>query len=252
MKQDSLAELHLEANRTVYRPRHNADMFLEKVFMLVQKMFDHHERREAFHALVLCKSLYHNGSRRVVGGDFADGSKRLDTAIRDLMDESLVPAVSGAFCTFKFDLYERNLHKVEGRSCALRWSSSSQTSGMPFMDAARAARLLRTAYMSITCNERLERPSACFHTSNVKLLDWLQKKAWSEIRTNIFQSIRIRLPAELTEIVFEFALAAEELPCNPALWDACRCGNMQEGALERYLRMKPEYAHNVRRFVADF
>ena len=43
----------------------------------------------------------------------------------------------------------------------------------------------------------------------------LQKKAWSEIRSNIFCTLQTAFPAELLELVFEWTLVAEEIPLNP-------------------------------------
>lgn len=47
------------------------------------------------------------------------------------------------------------------------------------------------------------------------MLQWLQKKAWSEIWTSLMLTAGTILPVELAERVFEYAFEEEEIPANP-------------------------------------
>ncbi|KAK5170242.1 uncharacterized protein LTR77_004828 [Saxophila tyrrhenica] len=97
-----------------------------------------------------------------------------------------------------------------------------------YRNFASAARLLRTAYLEHNCNSPQDdeddddyapswrrQPPDCFHQSSRDMLEFLQKRAWPEIRYNVFSTAGTVLPAELTEHVFQYALSAEELPLEP-------------------------------------
>lgn len=60
-------------------------------------------------------------------------------------------------------------------------------------------------------------PYGCFHLSSANMLHWLQTQAWSEIRASVMLTAGSKLPAELAERVFEFALKAEEIPQDPSV-----------------------------------
>ena len=56
----------------------------------------------------------------------------------------------------------------------------------------------------------------CFHYVHHHLLEDLQKHAHIEVRAGVLLAVGRRLPVELTDEIFEYALAAE---CLPAKWE---------------------------------
>jgi hypothetical protein len=49
------------------------------------------------------------------------------------------------------------------------------------------------------------------------MLGWLQEKAWGEVRSAVFMTIGRILPTEITEVVVEWTLQAEEVPACPSI-----------------------------------
>jgi hypothetical protein len=86
----------------------------------------------------------------------------------------------------------------------------------------------------------------CFHTRTFDLLEWLQTKAWSEIRARVFQAVGPYLPTEITEDIFEFALVAEGIPLHPQLEENALVNAPDSAGLESQpprheKRLKAEY-----------
>lgn len=59
----------------------------------------------------------------------------------------------------------------------------------------------------------------CYHLYNLNLLELLHKKAFGEVKSKVFLTIGTVLPTELTEQIFEFVMAAEEVPLEPRVRD---------------------------------
>jgi len=121
----------------------------------------------------------------------------------------------------------------------LRWYDPPTTGNLGFWDFAGASRYLRSACFQLSCahshdhnhdhhDQDSELRGQCFHTQSLELLDWLQRKAWGEIRSKILRIVGDRLPAELAERIFECALDTEGVP-------------LRLTAKERYLAHSPDY-----------
>ena len=82
----------------------------------------------------------------------------------------------------------------------------------------------------------------------IDLLEWLQKKAWREIRTKVLRTISLRLPAEMTELVIEWVLIAEDVPNVPTVRDKDNHRpEILNGEAYTFYDVKPEYkCRNVR------
>lgn len=66
----------------------------------------------------------------------------------------------------------------------------------------------------------------CDRGRQLQLTEELQKWAYGEIRSGIMITLSARLPRELCLLVFEHAMAAEELPLNSRVWDEEILGGM--------------------------
>lgn len=95
--------------------------------------------------------------------------------------------------------FERPLHRQD--SNAISWSSSF------YWDFAAARRELWDTWVT------KESPT-CWHRQTLKLLEFVQKRAYGEIRAKVMLTIGTKLPPELTESVFERAMLAEEAPLH--------------------------------------
>ncbi|KAK3683259.1 hypothetical protein LTR37_020402 [Vermiconidia calcicola] len=169
----------------------SSDPFLRKAFMLVQKMVDLDLVPEVLHSLVVLKTVYYPRNPRLV--------TRLPNQSHDLIDETLYSLIDG---------------KKIG-PLRLPYTSKIAHQSSVCWDFASAARTLKAAYRSSHCPPE-DQNDKCFHWNSVTLLGWLQQKAWSSIRSNVFQCVAGRLPAELAETVFDYTLKAESIPANPA------------------------------------
>jgi hypothetical protein len=113
-----------------------------------------------------------------------------------------------------------------------------------YHDYARAHRTLSAAMSSVPCNainqhsgaatvysryrsrssmlwkephkhRKRHHDPACFHEDHASLLEFLQKRSYGEVRFRVISTIGTKLPADLTEMVFEHAMAAENAPLKP-------------------------------------
>lgn len=91
---------------------------------------------------------------------------------------------------------------------------SVQTQAPDFLDLPELFRQLRSTYCSIRrgCPPPQADAGACVHTVLADFLSPLQRKAYGEVRAKVMLTIGTRLPAELSELVFEYTLAGEDLP----------------------------------------
>ena len=163
---------------------------------------------ETFHALVLFKSLLNVRNPRVEGIIHANVHGEIDFLIENFVNTAQVPACIGGCPSSKNDL----TGSTQDRYSGLTWRGRGENTRPFFWDFAASGRVLRSAYRTFRCRSS---PDECFHEYSIALLDWLQKKAWSEIRANVLLTVGDLLPAELAEWIFEAALEAEEVPNDP-------------------------------------
>lgn len=90
-----------------------------------------------------------------------------------------------------------------------------------FLNIAAAGRRLRAAYLEQdaadrkVCDAGASHTSPwCFHTAAKPGLRMLQKAAYGEVRAKVMLTIGTLLPAELAELVVEYAMIAEGLPAT--------------------------------------
>lgn len=198
----------------------DAETFIEKAFQLIQVLVDNDRDKDAFHGLILLKSAIRMSYPRMQDGKFLAHHALLHTAIRSLV--SRAPTDDGAESKLCFRRGYVDLH-VNG----LTWRQESEYGRRHtwYWDFAAAKRQLNSTFFQNWCHSRRlydndeydSTSESCFHAVTVELLDWLQTKAWSEIRYNVFRTIGCRLPSELTERVFSYALKAEEIEADPRL-----------------------------------
>lgn len=184
--------------------------FNEKVCTLIDPIIDRGLAKEALQLLILYKTLLRKPGPRWEYGCRVQHS-HLDTKIEQYIGT-------------KGSLNSKHSSHVNSNSeCSLRrtvcdgplWHSDPYVRNTSrYWDLSDAARTLGTVYMSEECGPKPRR-SECFRTVSIKLLDVIQKKAWSEVRHNVFVTLGSVFPAELTETIFGFCLNAEEIPSNP-------------------------------------
>ena len=240
------------------------DVYLQKVFKLVQMLLDLDLRTEALHALVLVKSLYRRDSIRIAEQKHKSvAHKRIDEAIRCLVDESQIPDTARSECDLEQHLREPVKHGYKISIAGLTWCCSrARKLDLTFWNFASAASVLRTACMNYTCDPvtnlyaspRRKKQKHCLHQNSLNILDSLEKKAWSEIRANTIITVGTILPAELTEKVFQYALEAacifgsrpgtsEIVMVQPPEWNrAQNCASgLEPPRAQPYLRIKDGY-----------
>ncbi|KAK5170240.1 uncharacterized protein LTR77_004826 [Saxophila tyrrhenica] len=194
---------------------------LDKCLALIGVVIDNDMAKEAVHALVLLKVHLHAGSKRMTYGDHAPAHKALDRIIYALIDDNNVPngARSCNDVNGKPLTSPHHEHRCTVLMHGLVWHSGPARQGLGEMDFASAARLLRTAYLKHDCGLPHTSCDAsrrqCFHQNSLDLPEYLHKRAWSEVRFNVFSTAGTLLSAELAKHVFEYALVAEEVPFVP-------------------------------------
>ena len=114
-----------------------------------------------------------------------------------------------------------------------------------YWDFASASRLLLAAYDTQDCSlfndpDGDGSTGSCYHENSIELLDWVQRKAWYEIRRNVFSTIGTLLNAELTEKVFTHALEAEGIQLETRLKEGRPDDGQGSVSTERF-RTKERY-----------
>ena len=85
------------------------------------------------------------------------------------------------------------------------------------LDVVDAAKQCREAYFSSQeecIYSQLRGTPRCGHTESAKILQYLQMKAYNEVRTKVLLTIGTLLPADVVELLVEAALVAEGLPVD--------------------------------------
>ncbi|KAK3683260.1 hypothetical protein LTR37_020403 [Vermiconidia calcicola] len=168
----------------------------------------------------------------------------IDEALRCFTDERKIMTSSRRECHVETAHFQ---HTCVIRVGGLKWLSHREDARdrLRYWDFASAARALGAAYTSMKCYPPRD-DKECFHEHSVDLLGWLQTKAWSEIRSNVYRCLGSVFAAELVDRIFDYALVAECITEQPGTqlidveaeargWDATstkeiyRCGNMRYG-----------------------
>lgn len=87
------------------------------------------------------------------------------------------------------------------------------------------------------CTPSGEEDCVCHRRTSLYLLCELQKRAYGRIRATVMLTLGQLAPVDVRELLFEFAMAAEEIPLNPQVL----ASNLHEDA-ERWLRLEPMVA----------
>ena len=195
---------------------------LAKAVTLIQSIIDQGRDREAFHLFILLKTEMRETRSRVRGRWLHEAHETSDKMMGAFSTQ--IPIERGARSHIVVPDGHLNVRlELQG----LHWRQLDDVRGKhnEYWDFAGAARNLQRAYTEKLCTgakrsrgTRVVNPGCpCFHTRSADLLEWLQTKAWSEIRARVFQAVGPYLPPEITEDVFEFALVAEGIPLHPRL-----------------------------------
>lgn len=211
--------------------------FFMKATMLINRLMHEDGIVTALHALILLMSFYRQSSRRVGPdkGYLSTAHRTITRLVRALVEDEIPEfARVGAECLTHPNDHENHLGEIEYEG--LSWRSAPKDHRNLYWNFAEPARLLRLAYFDKDLSHReCESPSyrpyedECFHGVCLDTLNWLQIKAWSEIRTSAFLIAEPKLPAEIVESIFEYALLFEDIPSDPAT---------DETVMARYKRTK--------------
>jgi hypothetical protein len=221
-------ELNDCMNHTVNAFPTHVPAALAKAVALIQPIIDRGRDREVFHLFVLLKTEIRRIRPRVRDLKLNEAHQTLDKvmgafAAQIPIDKSARSHILGVDGHLNVRLELQDVH--------WRQLDSVNRQSTQYWDFASAARTLKTSYTKKLCvgkgyelsyyarRNRQYNPGrdTCFHTRTFELLDWLQTKAWSEIRARVFQAVGRYLPAEITEDIFEFALVAEGISLHPPL-----------------------------------
>lgn len=179
-------------------------------------------------ALVTLKTACHSNNSRLGHLSPQKASQRVDELIKAFTADEEVPSECRIAC---FDdlpdsepldpdsPLDHTKHECEIEFGEMSWSSPPGSRLNQSWDFASAARILRSAYLDrhplIKCNPGNK---SCYHKSSIRMLEWLQRKALSEIRTKVMLTIghhSTRLPQELLDQILAYAIEAEQIPTNP-------------------------------------
>ena len=112
-----------------------------------------------------------------------------------------------------FEVYRRMKRLTDGLEYNAAKLSNDYCLRYPlYLDFPKASRTLMTT-MHGHC-ETGRGQYLCYHELNATALELLQEQAYDEIRLRVFLTIGTKLPAKLTELVFERALQAEHIPAD--------------------------------------
>jgi hypothetical protein len=82
-----------------------------------------------------------------------------------------------------------------------------------YVDAAKSCRDVRSRMSLVECAAKDS--AVCVYNNLLPLLDTLQRRAYEELRLNIEEAIRYRLPTEIKFLIFEHLMETEEVPLDP-------------------------------------
>lgn len=189
---------------------------------LIRELYDF--RGGQYHAFVLLKTTFRAGS---------DPSKGIEATI----DRELIMIAGG-----DSDPAPIPQRKSWSRNRAIKEPEPEipdrteiDDSPLAYHDYAGAKRLLCSTLPACNCkpiptfsgkhaycecdtyDERLD-PTVCKQENLTRLIELFQRRGYGEVRYNTLLAVNGRLPAELLEEIFEYTMAAEELPLNPRIF----------------------------------
>ena len=80
----------------------------------------------------------------------------------------------------------------------------------------------------------------CISNTLLPTLELLQIRAEEEVRKTVWQTVGHKLPAELTNLIYDFALAAEDLPADPEIFVEAR--HVASGEIRTKARLVCEHS----------
>ncbi|KAK5678565.1 hypothetical protein LTS10_009009 [Elasticomyces elasticus] len=216
----------------------------DKIVALMGLMLHHNGSHACFHLVLLAKTLCHGKSPRVRSVGLTELHQELDEVIHALVD---APEDNRMDCDIKECPDDHSKHTCEIEAGGLYWRDSPICDkGIDYWNFASAARTLLSSYQDKGHEFETYRPIGywdrsenCLHVNSVKMLDWLQKKAWGEIHSNVMRVVGHRFPVELADSIFEFALEAECIPAIPGVYEKFRPDNSHSNK-NRGLRYRME------------
>ena len=183
--------------------------FVGKIFLIIQAFINSGHRFAAFRLVIVLKSLHGGWVPRLKFDDSPMIHKNIDSIVRVYIAGEPAPS------PIRNSGNTSHPHRL-----SLDWVAIPDTAKKIHWRFPGAVHILEEAYRRSLkndfCKTRQESGS-CFHMLSVDLLEWLQQKAWSAKRYHVFLAVGALLPAELAERIFEFTLAAEELPYEPVI-----------------------------------
>ncbi|KAK5744385.1 hypothetical protein LTR17_002095 [Elasticomyces elasticus] len=220
----------------------------DKMMALMGLMLNHNGSHACFHLMLLAKTLCHRRSPRVRSIGPTDLHNELDEVIHALVD---APEDNRMDCDIKEYPDDHSKHECEIEAGGLCWRDLPLSEkGIEYWNFASAARTLLSSYQDKGHGCSLDGETSraigyrddsekCLHINSAKMLDWLQKKAWGEIRSNVMRVVGHRLPVELADSIFEFALESECIPAMPGVYEKFRPENSHSNK-NRGLRYRME------------
>ena len=196
--------------------------FVDKFFMVVQTFLDRDDPGGAFNLLILLKCLYSKPQSRLSNHQARLVHRAIDDACMALINGTSPPQLPRPHSARSDPTIRSPFDSTLGDG-SLKWDRASSSSTKNWRLASLTStlgKLYRSKLETEDCHVSYvdyvgER---CFHTLSVDLLWELQRRAWSEVRYNVFSTIGTVLPSELTEHVFEYALSAAQLPSDPTIY----------------------------------
>ncbi|KAF2116820.1 hypothetical protein BDV96DRAFT_35464 [Lophiotrema nucula] len=92
-----------------------------------------------------------------------------------------------------------------------------------YIDFAADSRRVRARWQGKYCTAQArDQDIECYSTRLLPLLHHLQHAAFPQVRVNVLRAVGRRLPAEMTEMIISYTLAAEEQPLDPRILIKCR------------------------------
>ncbi|KAK5709827.1 hypothetical protein LTR17_019441 [Elasticomyces elasticus] len=203
--------------------------FISKLFQLLQNMVHQDLSVPTLCAMVYAETAFRGSLQRVDVGEQEAAHHCLDEAIHAFVGDAERPE-----CADEPNPKDHRNHDCTIRVTGLVWyQGSCGWEGIEYWDYASAVRELRGAFKKhdnlCRANDsndgygydygyRRNRQSPnCFHENSFAMIEWLQMKAWGEIRSNLLRVVGNRLPVELADSIFEYALEAEGVPAQPGL-----------------------------------
>ena len=189
---------------------------------------------QTFHAMIVLKSVSREENGRLGDPNWSavfNLHEDFDELVRGMVNEREVPS----WARHNGDQLQRE-SRIHFRR--LLGTFPTTTSGFQHWDFASSVRVLRAACLDVECRLPEDR---CFRINSLQLLDWLQKEAWTEVRTRVFLTIPTckALPAELVDQIFECTLDAEGIPLDPGVWETAMVDLPDgDGSSLQRLRMK--------------